>query len=422
MRKSVALFWFFNWVYCSDLPGLNFNVNFNHYSGFVNASDTKFLFFWMFESENDPQKDPFILWLNGGPGCSSLQGALMENGPFRLSSNGSVLSKNENSWTKFANILYLESPVHTGYSYSSTNETTTDDHTTGKENLLALVNFFNAYPNYRANDFYIMGESYAGYYVPVLASLILEQNDYPINLKGIAIGNGVVVDGWDSVFSPFYAHSIGLLGKAKFESFQSRCCENMAPTSCATSKECIELSQNITMDIPGVDPYDMSLHCLDFLDEVKAENISCFNDVSFEEYMNKEDVRKTLNIPHNLEWKVCKSLADHLGKPYNESTFTSMEPFIRYILSKQVRVLYFYGDTDMVCNHLSGEYFTAKVGGAPLVDSKSWLFNNKIGGKKTVYNNGLTYTTIHGAGHMAPQWKAEETSYVAKSFVQNTEF
>lgn len=60
-----------------------------------------------------------ILWLNGGPGCSSLQGALNENGPFVFKVNTNQVETNPDGWTNFANMLYLESPARVGYSYGN---------------------------------------------------------------------------------------------------------------------------------------------------------------------------------------------------------------------------------------------------------------------------------------------------------------
>lgn len=80
----------------SDLGYLNFDMGKFHYV--------------FFESQRDPNKDPLLLWLNGGPGCSSLIGMVYENGPFTFKTGSTILEINENSWNKKANVLYIESP------------------------------------------------------------------------------------------------------------------------------------------------------------------------------------------------------------------------------------------------------------------------------------------------------------------------
>lgn len=90
-------------------------------SGFLDISETKHLFFWFFESRSKPAEDPLVLWLNGGPGCSSTTGLLFELGPCQIAKNkdGQVnVTHNPYSWTDTANVIFLDQPVGVGYSYS----------------------------------------------------------------------------------------------------------------------------------------------------------------------------------------------------------------------------------------------------------------------------------------------------------------
>jgi serine carboxypeptidase-like clade II len=105
----------------TNLPGAPANLTFDQYSGYVEVDETlgKYLFFWFVESQNDPSNDPLILWLNGGPGSSSVAyGFFQEHGPFRVNSDGETLTLNDWAWNRDANIIYLESPAGVGFSYS----------------------------------------------------------------------------------------------------------------------------------------------------------------------------------------------------------------------------------------------------------------------------------------------------------------
>jgi cathepsin A (carboxypeptidase C) len=106
----------------TNLPGANFPIKFNQYSGYinVNATNGRNLFYWFVESQNDPKNDPVVLWMNGGPGCSSLDGFLTEHGPFLVEPDGKTLAKNPYSWNNNANVIYVESPAGVGFSYSNT--------------------------------------------------------------------------------------------------------------------------------------------------------------------------------------------------------------------------------------------------------------------------------------------------------------
>ena len=100
-----------------SLPEVNFKIPYSHYSGYLESVNQTQLHYWFFESQSPtPEKDPVALWLNGGPGCSSLLGAFTELGPIRMNANGS-LTPNPFSWTQRANIIFLESPAGTGFSY-----------------------------------------------------------------------------------------------------------------------------------------------------------------------------------------------------------------------------------------------------------------------------------------------------------------
>lgn len=153
----------------------------NHkwYSGYLSFSTGVFHYIF-FDSQRDPDNDPLVLWLNGGPGCSSLIGMLLEHGPFVVVTNKTSFTLNDYAWNKKANVLYLESPGGVGFSKSLRNNNFTyTDATTTEDNYRALTDFFRKFPNLKKNDFYISGESYAGIYVPYLAQEILRRNKLP---------------------------------------------------------------------------------------------------------------------------------------------------------------------------------------------------------------------------------------------------
>ena len=125
--------------------------------------------------EGDDNKDvPVILWLNGGPGCSSLDGLVYEHGPFRINATDPTkLYRFDETWAKVGHMLYLESPLGVGYSYSNDKaDYNVDDDQTAAQNLAAVEKFFALYPELGARDFFITGESYAGVYVPTLSKEI----------------------------------------------------------------------------------------------------------------------------------------------------------------------------------------------------------------------------------------------------------
>lgn len=109
----------------TNLPGFNGSLPSKHYAGYVTVDEShgRNLYYYFVESEGNSSKDPLVLWLNGGPGCSSFDGFVYEHGPFNFEkpkTKGTLpkLQPNPYSWSKVSNIIYLDSPAGVGFSYS----------------------------------------------------------------------------------------------------------------------------------------------------------------------------------------------------------------------------------------------------------------------------------------------------------------
>ena len=92
-----------------------------------------------------------VIWLNGGPGCSSMDGALMEIGPYRVTNEG-TLRYNDGSWDEFANILFVDNPVGTGFSYVNTDSYVHELKEMADQMVTFLKKFFEIFPEYEDND------------------------------------------------------------------------------------------------------------------------------------------------------------------------------------------------------------------------------------------------------------------------------
>lgn len=149
-------------------------------------------------SERGYDDDPLVLWLNGGPGCSSFDGFVYEHGPFSFSAapgGGVRLARNPFAWSSVANVVYLDSPAGVGLSYSDTlADYATNDTATARDADAFLRALVVRYPWLAQRDLYIAGESYAGVYVPNLARAVLAGNaagaQPALQLVGYAVGNG----------------------------------------------------------------------------------------------------------------------------------------------------------------------------------------------------------------------------------------
>ena len=165
-----------------SLPGWDGPLPSRHFSGYLQASPTKRLHYYLVQSEGDWNKDPVVLWFNGGPGCSSLDGFLYEHGPFRVQYDGkaATLARFDYAWSKLATMVYIEAPCGVGFSYSTAASKERDynatDDTAALDNLAAVESLFVKFPKLKSRDLYITGESYAGIYVPTLAEAIVQNS------------------------------------------------------------------------------------------------------------------------------------------------------------------------------------------------------------------------------------------------------
>lgn len=200
-------------------------INVTSYAGFFRVNSTvdknhsSALFFWFFPAEENAADAPVLVWLQGGPGASSMFGLFQEHGPLAVNkakTNQSIpyLDTRKTHWAKNHNVIYIDNPVGTGFSFVEHKDLYSRNESHVGVNLyIGLVQFFKIFNEYQNNSFYVTGESYAGKYVPALAYTIHINNpvaDHKINLKGVAIGNGLC-DPLDMMVYSSYLYEIGLV-------------------------------------------------------------------------------------------------------------------------------------------------------------------------------------------------------------------
>ncbi|XP_009599118.1 serine carboxypeptidase-like 45 [Nicotiana tomentosiformis] len=421
------------------LPGQP-QVGFQQFSGYVTVDDKKqrALFYYFVEAEINPASKPLVLWLNGGPGCSSLGvGAFSENGPFRP--NGQVLVKNEYSWNKEANMLYLESPIGVGFSYSTNTSSyeTVNDVTTARDNVVFLQRWFNKFPQYRNSNLFLTGESYAGHYVPQLAKLMIELNQMKklFNLKGVALGNPVLEFATDFNSRAEYFWSHGLISDSTYRMFTSFCNysryvseyyrDNVSPM-------CSRVMSLVSRETSKfVDKYDVTLDvCLSSVfsqskiicpqENADAEKIDVCIDDKTVNYLNREDVRRALHakLVGVRRWDVCSNILDYQLLDIEIPTIS----IVGLLVKERIPVLIYSGDQDSVVP-LTGSrtvihQLAKRMGLNTTVPYRVWFAGQQVGGWTVVYDNILSFATVRGASHEVPFSQPERSLVLFKSFLE----
>ncbi|KAJ9176107.1 hypothetical protein P3X46_011454 [Hevea brasiliensis] len=442
------------------LPGFIGNFPSKHYSGYVSVGE-KNLFYYLVVSERNPSKDPVVLWLNGGPGCSSFDGFVYEHGPFNFEARkpkGSlpILHLNPYSWSKVSTIIYLDSPAGVGFSYSK-NETeyVTGDLKTAADTHSFLLKWFGLYPEFLSNPFYVAGESYAGVYVPTLTSEILKgikAGAKPtINLKGYVVGNGVTDGNFDggNALLPF-AHGMGLISDDIYQEARAACKGNYDEPGIICSK----ILDKVDKALEGLNVYDILEPCYhdpesklntslpsSFQQLGKTNNknipvrkrifgrawplwapvkdgivpswpelavqgsVGCMNDEIASTWLNDKSVRTAIHAqPESIvgAWVLCthRLLYRHDAG--------SMIPYHKTLTRQGYRALIFSGDHDMCVPFTGSQAWTKSLGYKIIDEWRSWMSNDQIAGYLQGYENNLTFLTIKGAGHTVPEYKPQE--------------
>lgn len=437
-----------------NLPGLNHDISFKHYSGYLNGVEGKHLHYWFTESSRDPVNDPVVLWMNGGPGCSSMEGLLAELGPYLINPDGKTLRKNKYAWNTMANVLFLEAPACVGLSYDDNDNCSTGDDETSLGNYLALQDFFkNKFPEYRNNSFFITGESYGGIYVPTLAVRVLKgQDQFPINLQGYAIGNGLSSYELNDDSIIFFAYYHGLFGDDLWTRLVEHCCTGGRPTrqTCNFSNSkwpmCSQVVQKASDIIynEGLNMYNLYDNCPhttagkfsrheadlsnilrqhDFHSTLmlRAKNKKpvqldppCTNGTDLLMYLNTPEVRMALHIP--LDVKKFELCNDEVNFKYQRE-YSTMRPQYEFLTSR-VRGLIYNGDIDMACNFLGDEWFVESLGLQVKEGRRMWHQGGQVGGFVKRFTN-LDLVTVRGAGHMVPEDKPAPSLQMITSFLFN---
>ncbi|XP_028409969.1 lysosomal protective protein-like [Dendronephthya gigantea] len=425
----------------SFLPGLPHQPMFRQYSGYLKAQGTKKFHYWFVESQNNPKSDPVVLWLNGGPGCSSLDGFLSEHGPFLVNSDGKTLHYNPYSWNKVANMLYLESPAGVGFSYSDDKNYTTDDDTVSMDNYVALLAFFVKFPQFKNNPFFVTGESYGGVYVPTLSYRILQGNS-TINMKGFAVGNGLLsyVENFNSLVYFGYYH--GLFGDEHWHQLQKLCCvDGKCLFYNKTNLPCLELTGEVLRSFTkiGLNTYGLYQNCsglkskdvrLFFAFKNLLTTINkktkyfhtgklgltppCLNSTAANKYLNTPSVRQAIHIPTMLpNWTICSEV---VNKNY-KMVYETLSPVVLKLI-QHYRGMVYNGDTDMACNFLGDQEFVESLGLKVVKERRFWKIGPQIAGFVKDFEK-LSFVTIKGAGHMVPEDKPSEALKMFISFLEN---
>ncbi|CCG25146.1 hypothetical protein CORT_0H00280 [Candida orthopsilosis Co 90-125] len=390
-------------------------------------------FFWKFtdgnKNANSTSYKRTTFWLNGGPGCSSMDGALLESGPFRIDQSQNVVSNN-GSWHKVSDVIYVDQPAGTGFSYTEQGKYIHELYDMAFYFIKFMEKYYELYPEELDNDIYLAGESYAGQYIPYIAKAMLERNSNlqegqkEYKLKGLLIGNGWVSPNEQSLaYMPFFLKR-DLIKKdnpmfMKLLEQQERCQrivdkvdahfddKEVNPVE-VDSSECEEILTKLLLATQdGSAAHDQQ--CINMYDYTLRDSYpSCGMNWPYElkyvkPFLNNDDNKHDLNLKKLKTWNECSGRVSR--NFYARDSFPSVH--LLPDLLKQIPIVLFNGANDIICNTEGVLSYISKmkwngIKGFENTDAKSdWVHDKKNVGYMLQERN-LTFINIYNSSHMVP--------------------
>ncbi|KAK7461330.1 hypothetical protein VKT23_008509 [Stygiomarasmius scandens] len=395
----------------------------NVYTGYIDV-EARHLFFYFFESRNDPVKDDVIFWTNGGPGCSSAVGLLFGLGPCRVTDETGP-SFHPESWNTNANIFFIDQPIGVGFSYADYGESVATSGEAAKDIAAFVGIFFENFSQFKGRSFHMAGESYGGRYIPLFASEIYDQNARlveagltPINLTSVMIGNGLT--DLYTMYSAYYEMTCTAASRTPILDIKTCVsmkqalprCEKWTKSSCLDQFDSINCGAATTFCYnaiatpfwqTGLNPNDISIPCRGGMEETL-----CYPEFAhMQRFLDQPSVRQKIGVDPDVptNFSICNPQIIQAFNLMQDSLKTDTPTYVAGLLERGVRVLIYVGDLDWVCNWIGNDKWTLALewtGQEEFVRKplREWAVDGKRAGK-TRKEGGLTFATVEGAGHMA---------------------
>jgi len=402
---------------------------------------------------------PLIYWSNGGPGASSLFGLLTELGPLILSDESLQTDTyaetgiptplyNKYSWTRLGSIVIFDQPAPVGFSYcndvtdsENCGDISWTDELTSANAYLALQAFYQRFPCLASKELYLMGESYAGIYIPTLARRIVEDESSTIPLVGFAVGDGCLGTetsicgdlssvGFGDFWNLYFMAGHHQIPSSDYYQVMLACHhheeEGFLVSNSEDDEKCREAMVKIQKELGGYFDYSLYDECTYrnglLLSSTNVQgglnDYVCGGGMVLEEYTKLDQVHEAFNVKADF-FETDNAEGDFRYTP----TEPDLTGFYKEINGK-LRVLIYNGDTDPAITSFAAANWTSHLGLEEEQHWRPWTLDKckKMGGYVTRYEGNFDFLTIRGAGHMVPTYKPQATFAFIEAWIQDEEY
>ncbi|XP_022878768.1 serine carboxypeptidase-like 50 [Olea europaea var. sylvestris] len=384
----------------------------------VNSTSGSAIFYAFYEAQNSNDKTPLsqlpiVIWLQGGPGCSSMLANLYELGPWRVSPQLS-LEANPGSWNRIFGLLFLDSPIGTGFSTAaSPQEIPRNQHDVAKHLIIAIKKFIALDELFKTRPIFITGESYAGKYLPALGYYILKKNaqlpkEKKVNLGGVAIGNGLTDPEIQVATHATNAYNLGLINEKQKNLLEKLQSDAVGLTRNGNWSEATSARTRILNTLTNMTGL-ATLYDFRRLIPYQDDLVGIF--------LNNAEVKKALGVDENMVYEVC---SDVVYAALHDDVMKSVRYMVE-LLVKNKKVLLYQGQCDLRDGVVSTEAWMKKMKWEGITkfleaNRKVWRVDGKLAGYVQKWAN-LSHVVVMDAGHLVPTDQAVNSQVMIEDWI-----
>ncbi|KAL8541617.1 hypothetical protein ACS0TY_002760 [Phlomoides rotata] len=435
------------------LPGFPGKLPFKLETGYIGVGESEDLqmFYYFVESERSPDTDPLLIWIQGGPGCSGFTGLAYIMGPLMFDytdTNSTIpsLVLNPYSWTKVSNIIFIDQPVGTGFTYPKTpGAYESNDTISGYLAYEFLQKWIINHPKFQKNPLYVAGDSFGGIIVPLVVDHVYDGikagSEPHLNMKGYILGNPITDYFVDYNGRIPYAHRMGLLSDELYLSAKESCNGNYVSVD-PSNHLCKNVLERLNQCVEKIFILDISepwcallsgkgvllSHHMPPEDEINARRFlqssaplrakswcRAMNYLFSLKWANIKLVQEALHVREGtiIEWVRCNRTLPI--ESYTNDVDSTIKYHKKFVDQTDCKALIYSGDHDLGAPHSGTEEWIRSLKLQIKSDWRPWFVEGQIAGYTSAYFNNkseLTYATVKGAGHTAPEFKPLECLFL----------
>ncbi|KAJ7206486.1 alpha/beta-hydrolase, partial [Mycena pura] len=422
VQKDVALRFVNNSGICETTPGVH------QMSGYVDIGTNMSMWFWFFASRTAPETASFTLWYfrvpQGGPGCASEIGLFQENGPCTVNSDGKTTALNPFSWNSVSNMIYIDQPIGTGFSFGTDTVNSTQAAAVQFWQAFQILFESGSFAQYQSREFIFATESYGGHYGPAFVTFFEQQNaaiaagkiaGVPIVVSALMVNNGW----YDPLIqnlaylqfatnAPGYGQlqSNAVLAKMNTSFFEKNGCQEQeqacfdAGNSASSNAICMK-ADNFCVEnlfIPAVGNRDS--------DDLRQNSSALFPPEFYVNYLGQASVRTAIGA--EVAYSECPDPPFELFTRTGDDARTWL-PQLGALANSKMKVLIWAGDADINCNWLGGHasvlamdwYGKARLAATPFTNMT--INNAAVAAIQNVDN--FSFARVYASGHEVPAFQ-----------------